>query len=132
MIEIQGNVIVDTEGVFDGMNIVTESGEEYCIPSNYTSKSKLIEGDILRVIISDKGQVMCKQIELAEREGILAEAFEMEDGEVVLLHSGKAYRITVASRTFWNIKNGDKVLAKVPKDGKGKWAAVEMVIQRKK
>lgn len=132
MIEMKGNVIVDTEGVFDGVNIVTESGEEYCIPSNYTSKSKLIEGDIIRIIISDGGQVICKQIELTVREGIVAEAFEMENGEVALLHNGKAYKISVASKTFWNIKNGDKVLAKIPKNGTGKWAAVEMVIQRKK
>ncbi|MBU1146566.1 hypothetical protein KKD80_03410, partial [Patescibacteria group bacterium] len=36
------------EGVFNGQNMIGADGKEYLVPANYASKSKLVEGDILK------------------------------------------------------------------------------------
>ena len=50
------------EGVFDGQNMQGNDGEEYPIPPNYASKSKLVEGDVLKLTIETEGSLMYKQI----------------------------------------------------------------------
>ncbi|MBA4320115.1 MAG: hypothetical protein C0412_17080, partial [Flavobacterium sp.] len=48
----KGKVI---EGVFDGENMIGPDGKQYSVPSNYASKSKLVEGDILKLTITSRG-----------------------------------------------------------------------------
>ena len=43
------------EGVFDGQNMVGSDGKTYPVPANYASKSKLVQGDILKLTIADDG-----------------------------------------------------------------------------
>src|SRR5580704_1021794 len=50
--EVLGKVI---EGVFDGQNMVGSDGKTYPVPANYASKSKLVQGDILKLTIADDG-----------------------------------------------------------------------------
>ena len=45
----EGKVI---EGVFDGQIMIGPDGKNYPVPANYASKSKLIEGDILKLTIT--------------------------------------------------------------------------------
>ncbi len=42
------------EGIFDGQNMVDSSGQTYPIPANYASKSKLVEGDGMKLSITDE------------------------------------------------------------------------------
>ena len=58
--ELGKNKIV--EGVFNGQNMVGPDGEIYTIPANYASKSKLVEGDILKLTIAPDGSFVYKQI----------------------------------------------------------------------
>jgi len=51
--DILGKVI---EGVFDGQNMVGSDGKTYPVPANYASKSKLVQGDILKLTIADDTQ----------------------------------------------------------------------------
>jgi hypothetical protein len=39
------------EGVFDGQNMVGPDNKQYPVPANYASKSKLVEGDVLKLTI---------------------------------------------------------------------------------
>src|SRR5665213_1682775 len=57
--ESLGKVI---EGVFDGQNMVGSDAKTYPVPANYASKSKLVQGDILKLTIADDGAFMYKQI----------------------------------------------------------------------
>ena len=57
--DVAGKVI---EGVFDGQGMVGPDGKSYPVPANYASKSKLIEGDILKLTIADDGGFIYKQI----------------------------------------------------------------------
>ena len=43
--DVTGKVV---EGVFDGQTMLGPDGKNYPIPANYASKSKLVEGDILK------------------------------------------------------------------------------------
>ena len=66
--EIAGKVI---EGVFDGQTMVGPDGKSYPVPANYASKSKLIEGDILKLTIADDGSFIYKQIGPVARRQII-------------------------------------------------------------
>ena len=57
--ETLGKVI---EGVFDGQNMVGSDGKTYPVPANYASKSKLVQGDILKLTIAEDGAFLYKQI----------------------------------------------------------------------
>ena len=50
------------EGVFDGQTMHDNEGKSYPVPANYASKSKLVEGDILKLTIADDGSFIYKQI----------------------------------------------------------------------
>ena len=41
------------EGMFDGQNMIGPDNKQYPVPANYASKSKLVEGDVLKLTISD-------------------------------------------------------------------------------
>ena len=55
--EVGGKVV---EGIFDGQKMAGPDGKEYPIPANYASKSKLVEGDILKLTIADDGSFIYK------------------------------------------------------------------------
>src|SRR5437868_3371869 len=56
---VSGRVI---EGVFDGQNMMDSRGQTYPVPANYASKSKLVEGDGMKLTITDEGKFIYKQI----------------------------------------------------------------------
>jgi hypothetical protein len=66
--EVEGNII---EGVFDGENMIGPDGKQYSVPANYASKSKLIEGDILKLTITPNGTFVYKQIGPIERRRLV-------------------------------------------------------------
>lgn len=118
------------EGVFDGQNMMGPDGKKYPVPANYASKSKLVEGDILKLTISDDGSFIYKQIgpvERAKKIGILTQA---EGGDYRVLADGKAYKVLLASLTYFKAEPGDEVTIVVPKDQDGEWAALENIIKK--
>ena len=87
-----GAVII--EGVFDGQNMVGPDGKLYSVPANYASKSKLVEGDLLKLTISPDGSFIYKQIGPVERErivGVLAR--DEQTDEFRVLAKGQFFRI---------------------------------------
>ena len=49
------------EGVFDGQHMIGSDGRQYLVPQNYASKSKLVEGDILKLTIQPNGSFLFKR-----------------------------------------------------------------------
>lgn len=117
------------EGVFDGQNMVDSNGQTYPIPANYASKSKLVEGDGMKLSITDDGKFIYKQIAPIERRTLVGVLIQ-EDGQYKVLAEGKAYRLLLASVTFYRAEVGDQVTIIVPKSDKAEWGAVEAVIPR--
>lgn len=117
------------EGIFDGQNMVDGVGQTYPVPANYASKSKLVEGDAMKLTISDEGKFIYKQIAPIERHNVVG-ALIQEDGQYKVLAEGKAYRVLLASVTFYRAEVGDRVTIILPKGREAKWGAVENVIPR--
>lgn len=125
----EGAVII--EGVFDGQNMVGPDGKLYSVPANYASKSKLVEGDLLKLTISPDGSFIYKQIGPVERErivGVLSRDEQTE--EFRILAKGQLFRVLLASVTYFKADLGDEVVILVPKGTPSSWAAVENVIKK--
>lgn len=117
------------EGVFDGQNMVDGDGQTYPVPANYASKSKLVEGDGMKLTITEDGKFIYKQIRPIERRTVVG-ALIQEDGQYKVLAEGKTYRVLLASVTFYRAEVGDQVTIILPKEGDAHWGAVENVIPR--
>lgn len=123
--DVTGKVI---EGVFDGQTMVGPDGKNYPVPANYASKSKLVEGDILKLTIADDGTFIYKQIGPIERKQIIGTLVQ-HDGAYYVEANGREYRILLASVTYFRIKEGDQVTIIVPEDNPdATWAAVEAAL----
>lgn len=118
------------EGMFDGQNMVGPDGKQYPVPANYASKSKLIEGDVLKLTIADDGSFIYKQIGPIERRKVLGTLVEDEKGEYKVVAEGKPFKVLLASLTYFKAEPGDQVTIVVPKDHDAVWGAVENVIKK--
>jgi hypothetical protein len=118
------------EGVFDGQNMVGPDGKQYPVPANYASKSKLIEGDVLKLTIADDGSFIYKQIGPIERRKVLGTLVQDEKGEYRVVAEGKTYKVLLASLTYFKSEPGDQVTIVLPKDKDANWGAVENVIKQ--
>ena len=125
MDDARGKVI---EGIFDGQKMAGPDGKEYPVPANYASKSKLVEGDILKLTITDDGSFIYKQIQPAERKQIIGTLVQ-HDGAYYVEANGREYRILLASVTYFHISIGDQVTIIIPIDNEeATWAAVEAAL----
>ncbi len=123
---VSGRII---EGIFDGQNMIDSGGQSYPVPANYASKSKLVEGDGMKLTITDEGKFIYKQIAPIDRriaKGVLIQ----EDGQYKVLAEGKAFRVLLASVTFYRAEVGDQVTVLLPTVGEAKWAAIEAVLPK--
>jgi len=126
--EEDGKIIV--EGVFNGQIMIGPDGKQYSVPANYASKSKLVEGDILKLTIEKDGSFIFKQISPVERKRLVGHLVrDKESNEFVALAGEKIYRVLLASITYFKGEEGDEVVILVPKDADSGWAAVENVIK---
>lgn len=123
----RGNII---EGVFNGQNMIGPDGKPYAVPPNYASKSKLVEGDILKLTIAPDGSFVYKQIQPIDRDRLMGTLVkDKETDEFRALVDKKLYRLLLASVTYFKGDVGDEVVILVPASGKSAWAAVENVIK---
>lgn len=123
----EGKVI---EGIFDGQNMVGPDGKMYSVPANYASKSKLVEGDRLKLTITGDGSFIYKQIGPIERQrliGILTK--DDVTNEYKVMAGDRTYRVLLASITYFKGDAGDEVVILVPKAKPSHWAAVENIIK---
>ena len=115
------------EGVFNGEHMVSADGHIYYIPANYASKSKLVEGDVMKVTITKDGKLIFKQISPIIRKTLLGELVCNEQGQWIVAVQEKLYRVLTASITFHHGKSGNQVTIIVPKDTQSNWGAVEHI-----
>src|SRR5437868_3069309 len=117
------------EGVFDGQNMVGSDGKTYPVPANYASKSKLVQGDILKLTIAEDGAFMYKQIGPIPRKQVVG-VLSQENGHYFVDVGGKEYRVLLASVTYFKAKPGDQVSVNVPEDTSvdAEWAALEAAL----
>lgn len=117
------------EGVFDGQNMIGPDKKTYSVPANYASKSKLIPGDVLKLTILEDGSFVYKQIGPVERKKIVG-TLTYEDGQYRVIAQGKAYKVLLASVTYFKAEIGDRVTLIVPELEDSEWAAIENVLPK--
>jgi hypothetical protein len=121
--DIDGEKVV--EGIFDGQNMIGNNKRVYPVPANYASKSKLVEGDILKLTIAENGKLLYKQISPVDRKTVIGTLVKHDDQYHVEV-SGREYRVLYASITYFRIKVGDQVSIVIPADNpEATWAAIE-------
>ena len=121
----EGKVI---EGIFDGQIMIGPDGKNYPVPANYASKSKLVEGDIMKLTITDEGKFLYKQIGPVERKTVIGTLVQHDDKYYVEV-AGKEYQILYASVTYFRLRNGSQVSVVIPANNdEATWAAVEAAL----
>jgi hypothetical protein len=116
------------EGVFDGQNMVGSDGKTYPVPANYASKSKLVQGDILKLTIADDGAFLYKQIGPIPRKQLVG-VLVQKDGHFFAEVGKRSYRVLLASVTYFKAKTGDQISVNVPEDEvDAEWAAIEAAL----
>ncbi|MBI5077074.1 hypothetical protein HZB94_01710 [Candidatus Falkowbacteria bacterium] len=118
------------EGVFDGECMIGADGEAYEVPANYASKSKLVEGDILKLTINNLGAFIYKQIKPIERlrkVGVLDQ--DPQSLQYFAVADAKKWKLLTASVTYFKGEPGDEVIFLIPAESGSRSAAVENIIK---
>ena len=118
------------EGVFDGYQMIGPDGTKYSVPANYASKSKLVEGDLLKLTIAPDGSFIYKQIRPIERERMMGKLVrDKETNEYRVLVDKKLYKVLLASVTYYRGEVADQVVILTPQGGTSAWAAIDNIIK---
>ena len=121
----EGKVI---EGVFDGQIMIGPDGKNYPVPANYASKSKLVEGDLMKLTITPDGRFLYKQIGPVERKTVIGNLTHHDDKYFVEV-AGREYEILYASVTYFHLHEGTQVSVVIPANNDdAQWAAVEAAL----
>jgi len=116
------------EGVFDGQTMIGSDGKSYPVPANYASKSKLVQGDILKLTIEDGGAFLYKQIGPIARKQVVG-TLKFDNGHYFVDVNGRNFQVLLASVTYFKAKPGDQVSANIPEDDtNAEWAALEAAL----
>jgi hypothetical protein len=119
------------EGVFDGEHMIGEDGRKYLVPPNYASKSKLVEGDLLRLNISDSGKFIFKQKGPIERQRLMGTLVQDDlSSEWKVMADNHAFKVLPAAVSFHRGAVGDDAVILAPKDAPSRWAALENIVKR--
>lgn len=119
------------EGVFDGQNMIGADGSQYDVPPNYASKSKLVEGDILKLTINNMGSFIYKQIKPIDRlrmVGVLEQ--EPHSLQYYATEGARKWKLLTASVTYFKGEAGDEIVFLIPAEGESRFAAVENIIKK--
>ena len=118
------------QGYYTCEGMVGNDGKKYTVPANYASKSKLIEGDQLKLTITNDGKFLYKQVKPAPRERMMGLLVKNgADNEFEVKVDDKFYKVLMASITYFKGQEGDEVVIMAPKNEGAKWAAIETVIK---
>lgn len=125
--EGEGNVV---HGTFDGQVMMGADGKQYPVPANYASKSKLVEGDLMKLTIGEDGAFMYKQIGPVPRVNKIGIVTQDETGNYIIVADNKSYKVLLASITYFHAEPGDEVAMVTSGEEDAKWASVESVLRK--
>ncbi len=115
------------EWVFTGEHMLGVDDKKYPVPANYSSKSKLVQWDKLKLTIAGNGGMRYKQISPIERHtlvGLLTK--ELETYQVVA--DGKTYDVLTAAVTHFKWEIGDTTTIIIPTGKEATFAAIDSIL----
>ncbi len=113
------------EWVYDGLYMIGSDEKKYPVPLNYSSKSKLISGDVLKLTILPNGKLMYKLIAPAPRTYLKATLSKNNNEYMAIGDNGKTYRLNPAAVTYFDLQVGDEMSIIINEEGKWDFAAIE-------
>lgn len=117
------------EGIFDGNNMIWSDGNKYTIPLNYSSKSKIIQWDNLKLRILSDGSMIYKVILQIPRKTIKWLLTKNDEWKFVALGDDeRIYSLNQAAVSFFHGKVSDECVLIIWSDKKCDYAAIEAVI----
>lgn len=126
--EVEGETKI-VEGVFDGQNMIGPQDQVYNVPANYASKSKLVEGDLLKLTIIPDGSFIYKQIGPVSRKRIVGALLKDDDNNWKVLVDGVSFKVNSAAVSYFKGEPGDEVIVLIPQKGTARFAAVENIVK---
>jgi hypothetical protein len=117
-------------GYFDGQIMVGDDGKQYPVPANYASKSKLVEGDKLKLNITPDNRFVYKQIGPVQRNYLIGLVKKDDKGNYSVQTPDREYKVLLAAATYFKIEPGDEVTLIVPQGKTTVWGAIENVLQK--
>lgn len=118
------------EGIFDGYYMVGADQKKYPVPMNYSSKSKLVPGDMMKLKILPEGRLVFKLIKPVERKHLKAILSKTDDNKFTAnTEDGKVYFLNPAAVSFHAGDPGDEIYIIINEKDEGCFAAVEAIIK---
>ncbi len=115
------------EWVFTWEEMIDNEQNRYPVPVNYSSKSKLVQWDRLKLTIAQNWRMTYKQIAPIEREnkvGLLTE----NKGKYQVVTDWETYDVLTAAVTHFKGNIWDKVTIILPKWKPASFAAIDAII----
>lgn len=119
------------EWKFDGYFMVDADQKKYPVPLNYSSKTKLVPWDILKLKILENGQFVYKLINPVERKHIRATLSKTEDNKfTAVTDNGQTFFLNQAAVTFFKGRPWDELYILTNEKDNGGFAAIEAIIKK--
>jgi hypothetical protein len=120
------------DGTFDGERMLDAEGKVYQVPPNYASKSKLVEGDPLKLYITGDGKYVYKQLGPVERTTTPGTLRLEGNHYVVDADDGNTYNVLTACVTYYmslyGLEPGGRVMAMIPAGQPARWAVIDNIL----
>ena len=85
---------------------------------------------MLKLTITPDGSFVYKQIGPVERKRLIGIVSQDDLGNFVVIAEGKAYRVLLASVTYFKAEPSDEVTLVVPRDSESVWGAIENLVKK--
>ena len=119
------------EWKFDWYFMVWADQKKYPVPLNYSSKTKLVPWDVLKLKILENGQFVYKLINPVERKHIRATLSKTDDNKfTAVTDDGQMFFLNQAAVTFFKGRPGDELYILTNEKDNGGFAAIEAVIKK--
>lgn len=121
--------ITVVEWVYDGYFMIWSDKKKYPVPMNYSSKTKLIPGDVLKLRIMPDGKLIYKLIWQANKTYVRATLSKSDENKfTAITDDGDIFFLNQAAVTYFKGKTGDELSIIINADGVGDFAAIEALI----
>lgn len=117
------------EWVFTGEDMLGVDNNKYPVPVNYASKSKLVQGDRMKLTIEWSGKMLYKQIKQIERDTKVW-LLTRDNGKYQIISDGVAYDVLTAAVTHFKADIGDTVSILIPAGKEATFGAIEAVMPK--
>ena len=116
----------EIEGVFAGSEMVGSDGNRYQVPGDYINENKLVEGDLLKLIIKSDESFKFEQAGSVKRKRVVGKLIQKKSKWKVQAE-GETYKLPQKQVKIYKPNEGDKIVVMTPQTGKSSWATIENI-----